>query len=128
MRSGEGSVCAPSAANAFWETNRLNLAESLSRCVDIIDLRSGKPGMTQSRGTVVEIGTGWRPFLPFILSLLGAERVITIDVHPWLTSDYALETHRKHSTHGSTNSQFVWPSIRHGCDNDSKPRARSPRL
>jgi SAM-dependent methyltransferase len=35
--------------------------------------------------TFLDIGTGWRPLLPVLLHLHGAERVVTIDVNPWLT-------------------------------------------
>jgi SAM-dependent methyltransferase len=41
----------------------------------------------------LEIGTGWRPFLPFIMSLGGGKRIYTFDVNPWLTLDYAVETY-----------------------------------
>lgn len=33
----------------------------------------------------LEIGTGWYPVLPLLLYLLGAKRVLTIDLNPWLT-------------------------------------------
>jgi hypothetical protein len=32
----------------------------------------------------VEIGTGWYPVFPLLLRLLGAERVVTLDLNPWL--------------------------------------------
>jgi hypothetical protein len=44
--------------------------------------------------TIVEIGTGWRPFVPFVLALGGAKRIVTIDVNPWLSKAYAWETWR----------------------------------
>lgn len=34
----------------------------------------------------LEIGTGWQPVMPLLLHLLGAERVETLDINPWLTS------------------------------------------
>jgi SAM-dependent methyltransferase len=79
-------------------TNRLNIREALARCVDIVNLIR-EAGHDSVRGQVLEIGTGWRPFLPFVLSLLGAERVITFDVNPWLTRNYAFETYRALGKH-----------------------------
>lgn len=73
-------------------TNRLNVQEGLARCVDIVNL-AREAGCDLQHARVVEIGTGWRPFLPFVLSLLGAKRIITLDIHPWLTSRYAWETY-----------------------------------
>ncbi len=72
-------------------TNRLHAAESVKRAMELVALiREG--GGRIAGSTCLEIGTGWRPFLPFILHLLGAERVTTWDVHPWLTRRYAQET------------------------------------
>src|SRR5262245_39528447 len=72
-------------------TNRLNVSESLARCVEVVNLAK-EAGYGPLGGTIVEIGTGWRPFLPVILSLLGADRIITFDIHPWLTGSYLRET------------------------------------
>jgi hypothetical protein len=33
----------------------------------------------------LEIGTGWYPVLPILLSLIGAKRIVTVDLNPWLT-------------------------------------------
>lgn len=72
-------------------TNRLQAEESLRRCFEVVDLiRAG--GQDVSGAKVVEIGTGWRPFLPMVLRLAGAERIVTFDVNPWLTHRYAIET------------------------------------
>src|SRR5262245_24587129 len=72
-------------------TNRLNVAESLDRCVEVVNL-ARETGYDPLGGTIVEIGTGWRPFLPLIFSLLGAERIVTFDIHPWMTVSYLRET------------------------------------
>jgi SAM-dependent methyltransferase len=40
----------------------------------------------------LEIGTGWHPILPFLLHLLGAERVVTVDTHRWMDAHHAAET------------------------------------
>ncbi|MFG0335645.1 MAG: methyltransferase domain-containing protein [Maioricimonas sp. JB049] len=73
-------------------TNRLDLPGEMGRALEIVQLiqRSGRP---LEDAHCLEIGTGWRPFVPFILSLSGAGRVITIDVNPWLSERYARETH-----------------------------------
>ena len=40
----------------------------------------------------LEIGTGWHPILPFLLHLLGAEHVVTVDTHRWMDARHAAET------------------------------------
>jgi hypothetical protein len=42
--------------------------------------------------TFMEVGTGWHPVLPLLLVLLGADRVVTTDVNPWLTPRSLRET------------------------------------
>ncbi len=72
-------------------TNRLHVRRDLDRGLELADLvhQAGE----KIEGTVcVEVGTGWRPFVPFLFALGGARRVLTIDVNPWLTWDYARET------------------------------------
>src|SRR5438132_10925616 len=71
-------------------TNQLDTNEYLSRALEIVALIRER-GRDPSGGTYLEIGTGWRPFAPFLLYLLGAERIITIDINPWLNRRYALE-------------------------------------
>ncbi|QDU41079.1 hypothetical protein Mal4_54440 [Maioricimonas rarisocia] len=73
-------------------TNRLDLAGEMGRALEIVQLiqRSGRP---LENADCLEVGTGWRPFVPFVLSLCGAGRVTTLDVNPWLSERYARETH-----------------------------------
>ncbi|HEY2587514.1 MAG TPA: class I SAM-dependent methyltransferase [Tepidisphaeraceae bacterium] len=73
-------------------TTNLAVDESLRRSFEVIALARDAGMDPAAGGTWLEVGTGWRPFLPFILYLLGAERVITLDVNPWLTARYAFET------------------------------------
>src|SRR5688572_23706562 len=68
-------------------TNRLDADESIARCAEVLQLL--RQGGVIGRGVAVEIGTGWRPFLPFVLYLSGFDRVITLDVNPWLDVKYA---------------------------------------
>ena len=42
--------------------------------------------------TAFEIGTGWHPVVPVLLYLLGARKVITVDLHPWLSARSVHET------------------------------------
>ncbi|HWL06828.1 MAG TPA: methyltransferase domain-containing protein [Planctomicrobium sp.] len=72
-------------------TNRLQLQRDLDRAFELVDLIH-QCGQSVEQRTCLEIGTGWRPLVPFVLTLGGAARVITVDVNPWLTSGYARET------------------------------------
>ena len=74
-------------------TNRLNFAESLERTGQIVDLVR-ETGCDVCGATCLEIGTGWRPFVPMLLYLAGAERTITLDINPWMDQRYAVETYR----------------------------------
>ncbi len=74
-------------------TNGFDFPESLKRSVEIVDLVRGAGGQLE-KAVCVEIGTGWRPFLPILLRLAGAERIVTFDVNPWLDRDYVRETIR----------------------------------
>ena len=49
-------------------------------------------GISLQDATVLEIGTGWHPVLPVLLSMRGARRTITIDLRSWLTERTLLET------------------------------------
>jgi SAM-dependent methyltransferase len=74
-------------------TNRLRVDESVRRSLDVVRLIREAGGSEQG-ATVLEVGTGWWPFVPFVLSLAGAGRVVTFDVNPWLTERHALATYR----------------------------------
>lgn len=63
------------------------------RALEIIRLIQESGGRIED-SVVVEIGTGWRPVLPYIFYLLGAKRIDTYDLNPWLSHDYALDTWR----------------------------------
>ncbi len=72
-------------------TNRLQLQRDLDRAFELVDLIL-QSGQTIENRTCLEVGTGWRPIVPYVLVLGGAKQVITVDVNPWLTSSYARET------------------------------------
>ena len=73
-------------------TNRPDTAEYVKRALEIVEMIRDAGGNPR-QGIYFEIGTGWRPFLPFILYLVGAEKVISFDVNPWLNQDYAFQTY-----------------------------------
>src|SRR5438128_513957 len=80
------------ALQVLLRTNKPQPDEYLSRALEVPDMIRAQGGSPQD-ASFLEIGTGWRPFLPFLLSLLGASRVLTLDVNPWLDRNYALQTH-----------------------------------
>jgi SAM-dependent methyltransferase len=83
---------------AALKLNRLAPEEGIRRGCEVIDL-AAQAGQSVRGRTVLEIGTGWRPFLPLLLWLAGSKRVVTIDVNPWLSEAYALETCRAIGEH-----------------------------
>ncbi|WP_197441659.1 class I SAM-dependent methyltransferase [Thalassoglobus polymorphus] len=72
-------------------TNRLQLDRDLKRAFELVQLVQESERSVEG-ARVLEVGTGWRPLVPFVFSLAGAEQVHTIDVNPWLTHAYAIET------------------------------------
>jgi hypothetical protein len=60
------------------------LGDQLDRKIGIIK-RMRANGMPVEGAIAVEIGTGWHPVLPLLLYVIGARRVITLDLNPWLT-------------------------------------------
>lgn len=67
-------------------TDRTPPDEYVARAIEIVEMIRDA-GRNPATGTYLEIGTGWKPYLPFLLSLLGADRIITLDQNPWLTAD-----------------------------------------
>ena len=80
------------ASQRVLRTNVLDVSEALERAAQIIDLIR-EAGGNVAGAACMEVGTGWRPFVPLLLRLAGAERTITFDVNPWLDQRYALETY-----------------------------------
>ena len=72
-------------------TNRLSPCEGVGRALELVGLIDEAGGRLEG-SVVLEVGTGWRPFVPMIFHLLGAERIISLDINPWLNRGYALET------------------------------------
>jgi SAM-dependent methyltransferase len=67
--------------------------EMLGRAVDLLALFREAGGHLPG-SHCVEIGTGWCPWVPLLLRLGGAQRVLTIDINPWLTHRTAVATTR----------------------------------
>jgi len=67
--------------------------EMLGRSLDLLALYA-EAGGGLPHGACVEIGTGWCPWLPLLLRLGGARRILTIDLNPWLSHATALATTR----------------------------------
>ena len=70
---------------------RLDGPEMLRRATEVFRLLHYAGGRVQGRD-VLEIGTGWFPFVPLLAHLLGARRVFTVDIHPWLTLRHTRQT------------------------------------
>ena len=94
-----GGVYAITTAGMSWYhalQARLNARKKdddnfLSRALEVVEMIQAA-GADPRGGKYLEIGTGWRPFVPFLLYLIGAEQIITYDVNRWLSQAYALQT------------------------------------
>lgn len=71
-------------------TNKLHLDRDLERAFELVRL-AREVDASLKDASILEVGTGWRPLVPFVFALCGAKSVVTVDVNPWLTHDYALE-------------------------------------
>lgn len=72
-------------------TNRLDPELEIRKAAEIIRLIK-EVKRTPEDANFLEVGTGWRPFVPMMLSLLDARSILTLDVNPWLDENYAFET------------------------------------
>jgi methyltransferase family protein len=72
-------------------TDRLDIADEYRRKALFLR-RLLDRGITLKGAMVLEIGTGWHPYLPLVLHLMDAERTVTVDVNPWLTRETLAET------------------------------------
>lgn len=87
-----GTKCYHSLQQVF-RTNKLHLDRDLGRAFELVNLAEEVERPIKD-ASVLEVGTGWRPLVPFVYSLIGAKNILTVDVNPWLTHAYALETWR----------------------------------
>ena len=72
-------------------TDRIDVADEYRRKAQFLR-RLLDRGIALKGATVLEIGTGWHPYLPLVLHLMDAERTVTVDVNPWLTRETLAET------------------------------------
>jgi hypothetical protein len=80
-------------AQRILGTNQIQPAEQTNRAIEVVELIL-HAGADPKGMVCLEIGTGWHPFLPSIMYLCGARRIISLDVNAWLTRAYTLETFR----------------------------------
>jgi SAM-dependent methyltransferase len=76
------------------KAGRMHDAEEMfGRACDLLDLYRHSGGVLSGRDCL-EIGTGWCPWVPLLLSVGGAHRIVTVDINPWLTLRTAVATTR----------------------------------
>jgi SAM-dependent methyltransferase len=76
------------------QAQRLNDADGLlARSLDLLALYDDGGGEIRGKDCL-EIGTGWCPWLPLLLKVKGARRVVTLDLNPWLSIRTAYGTTR----------------------------------
>jgi SAM-dependent methyltransferase len=73
---------------------RHDAGELLGRALDLLALYREAGGRFPA-GDCVEIGTGWCPWLPLLLRVSGAGRVVTLDLNRWLSHATAIATTRR---------------------------------
>jgi 2-polyprenyl-3-methyl-5-hydroxy-6-metoxy-1,4-benzoquinol methylase len=71
--------------------SKLDEKEMLTRAVELYTL-AFKNKRSLEDNIVLEIGTGWFPFMPIIAYLYGAKNIITIDINPWLRHETVRQT------------------------------------
>ena len=71
--------------------HRLDAPEMLRRALEPYRL-ARYAGATIEDRVILEIGTGWFPFVPLLGHLLNARAIITVDIHPWLTAKHLRQT------------------------------------
>ena len=71
--------------------HRLDAPEMLRRAIEPYRLARYAGGKIED-SVILEIGTGWFPFVPLLGHLLGARSVLTVDIHPWLTMKHLRRT------------------------------------
>jgi hypothetical protein len=71
--------------------DKLDEEEMLSRAVELFSLTfKFKSSIEQAK--VLEIGTGWFPYMPVVAYIYGAKNIITVDLNPWLSNETLRQT------------------------------------
>jgi len=73
--------------------HKLDAPEMFRRSLELFRLLRHIGGSVRN-GVVLEIGTGWFPFVPILSYLAGAKQVFTVDIHPWLRLHNTVKTIR----------------------------------
>jgi len=79
------------ALQAFAGTTQLKADVRLRSAIELVSMIR-EAGRDPHGLVVLEVGTGWHPFVPVLLHLIGADRIITIDKNPWLSWSAASQT------------------------------------
>jgi hypothetical protein len=78
----------------------------LDRALDLLSLYRMSGGDWRGRD-VLEIGTGWCPWVPLVLRLAGCGRLTTLDINPWLSARTAAATTRLLSDRADRASEVL---------------------
>lgn len=71
-------------------SNRPQPGRDFARIVELLGMIK-EAGQSSQGGIFFEIGSGWHPYAPLGCYLAGAEKIITVDVNPWMSLKSARE-------------------------------------
>lgn len=89
----------------FTPNKTIKAAQDISKAIR-------QNGRELTDGTFLEVGTGRRINLPILMWLMGAKRVITVDLHPYLKEELVAEdlfyfqTHREEVAHALSENGY----------------------
>lgn len=70
---------------------KLDEEEMLSRAIELYSLVfTFKKSLYATK--VLELGTGWFPYMPIVAFLFGARDIVTVDLNPWLSNETLRKT------------------------------------
>ncbi len=71
-------------------SNRAQPERDFARIVELLEMIQ-ESGQTAQGKVFFEVGSGWHPYAPLGCYLAGAEKIITVDVNPWMSLASARE-------------------------------------
>ena len=74
--------------------NPCDADREIRKALELINL-TRESGRTLQDAVVLELGTGERPFVPFMMRLAGAKQVVTLDITRWLNIRELRETYQE---------------------------------
>ena len=86
-RCGQGLYRSLQKRSAFHRSP-VRFAKKLEQVLKLVDATQ-EAGVDIANSTIVEIGTGWVPLLPYVMWLLGAEKVYAVDLNRHLLKSAA---------------------------------------